>query len=142
MIKDKLERLPLSHGCYLFKDKIGKVIYVGKAKQLRKRVSSYFAKKHEDVKTQMLVDEIHDLDFISTNTEVEALILENNLIKKNYPHYNLDLKDAQRYAYIHLVTEGDLPYIEVERSRSNKGEYYGPFVSGFMRRVVIEVLNR
>jgi excinuclease ABC subunit C len=142
MDKAKLERLPHSPGCYLFKDKDNSVIYVGKAKNLRKRVSSYFAKKHEDVKTQMLVDNIQNFDFISTTTEVEALILENNLIKKHYPHYNLDLKDAQRYAYIHLVTEGDLPYIEVERSRHAKGEYYGPFVSGFMRKLIMEVLSR
>ena len=142
MIKDKIERLPLSPGCYLFKDAKGNVIYVGKAKELRKRVSSYFAKRHEDVKTQMLIDEITDLDFISTTTEVEALILENNLIKKHYPHYNIDLKDAQRYAYIRLVTNTDLPYIEVERNRQENGEYYGPFVSGYIRRLVIEVLNR
>ena len=142
MNKDKLERLPLSPGCYLFKNKQGEVIYVGKAKQLRKRVSSYFSKKHDDVKTQMLVDEIQDFDFISTNTEVEALILENNLIKKNYPAYNIDLKDAQRYAYIHLVTDSELPYIEIERSRQAKGEYYGPFVSGYMRKLIVEVLSR
>jgi len=142
MIKDKLERLPLSPGCYLFKDKIGKVIYVGKAKQLRKRVSSYFARVHEDRKTQLLIDEIKDLDFISTTTEVEALILENNLIKKNYPKYNIDLKDAQRYAYIRLVTKTDLPYIEIERNRKGDGEYYGPFVSGHIRRLVLEVLSR
>ncbi len=142
MNKNKLERLPLSPGCYLFKNKQGEVIYVGKAKELRKRVSSYFSKTHEDVKTQMLVDEIADLDFISTNTEVEALILENNLIKKNYPAYNIDLKDAQRYAYIKIVPDTDLPYIEIERNRNNKGEYYGPFVSGFMRRLIVEVLSR
>ena len=142
MNKTNLERLPNSPGCYLFKNKEGNIIYVGKAKELRKRVSSYFNKRHEDVKTQMLVDEIQDLDFISTNTEVEALILENNLIKKHYPHYNLDLKDAQRYAYIHLVTGVDLPYIEVERNRQAKGEYYGPFVSGFSRKLIVEVLSR
>lgn len=142
MQKEKINSLPLSPGCYLFKDKEGNIIYVGKAKHLRKRVSSYFTKKHEDIKTQMLVENIKDLDFISTSTEVEALILENNLIKKHYPHYNLDLKDAQRYAYIHLVTDGFLPYIEVERSRGGKGEYYGPFVSGFMRKLIVEVLSR
>ena len=142
MEKSRINSLPLSPGCYLFKDKNGTIIYVGKAKQLRKRVSSYFTKNHEDVKTQMLVESIESLDFISTTTEVEALILENNLIKKHYPYYNLDLKDAQRYAYIHLVTEGDIPYIEVERSRQGKGEYYGPFVSGFMRKLIVDVLSR
>ncbi|MGV8142105.1 MAG: excinuclease ABC subunit UvrC [Candidatus Pacearchaeota archaeon] len=142
MLKDKIQALPLSPGCYLFKDEKGKIIYVGKAKQLRKRVSSYFAKKHEDVKTQMLVAEIKELDFISTTTEVEALILENNLIKLHYPQFNIDLKDAQRYAYIRLVTDSPLPYIEVERSRHESGEYYGPFVSGFMRKLIVETINR
>ncbi len=142
-IKEKISALPLSPGCYLFKDKEGKVIYVGKAKQLRKRVSSYFSKNHGgDVKTWQLVSEIKDMDFISTTTEVEALLLENNLIKKYYPQYNIDLKDAQRYAYIRLVTDTDYPYIEVERSRGGNGEYYGPFVSGFMRKSLIEVLTR
>ncbi len=69
-----------------------------------------------------------DIDFIITDTEVEALILENTLIKRYYPKYNIDLKDAQKYAYIHL-TNTELPWIEVERSRDSDGEYYGPFVS-------------
>ncbi len=140
--KEKLAKLPLSPGCYLFKNSEGVVIYVGKAKQLRKRVSNYFQKNHEDSKTTQLVRDITDIDFISTRTEVEALLLENSLIKKHYPPYNIDLKDAQRYAYIHLVTNTEFPYIEVERSKDTKGEYYGPFVSGFIRRLVIEVLSR
>lgn len=140
--KQKLTSLPLSPGCYLFKNKEGEVIYVGKAKHLRKRVSSYFQKNHEDSKTIQLVRDIQDIDFISTRTEVEALLLENSLIKKHYPRYNIDLKDAQRYAYIHVVTNTEFPYIEVERSKESKGEYYGPFVSGFIRRLVIEVLSR
>lgn len=142
MDKEKLSTLPLSPGCYLFKDASGNVLYVGKAKHLRKRVSSYFAKRQKDIKTQMLVGEIKDVDFISTTTEVEALILENNLIKKHYPSYNIDLKDAQRYAYIRLITESDLPYIEIERTRKQGGEYYGPFVSGYIRKLIMEVLSR
>ncbi len=142
MLQEKVESLPLSPGCYLFKDGKGKIIYVGKAKSLRKRVSSYFTKNLQDLKTNMLVKEIKDFDFISTMTEVEALILENNLIKLHYPQYNLDLKDAQRYAYIRLVTDTVLPYIEVERTRAESGEYYGPFVSGFMRSLIVETISR
>jgi excinuclease ABC subunit C len=139
--KYKLDEIPISPGCYLFKNSLKEIIYVGKAKQLRKRVSSYFQKKDHDLKTQMLVDEIDDIDFIATRTEVEALILENSLIKKYYPRYNLDLKDSQRYAYLH-ITDSEFPWIETERKREESGEYYGPFVSGSIRKVITDVLTR
>jgi excinuclease ABC subunit C len=141
--KEKLENLPLIPGCYLFSNNAGEVIYVGKAKQLRKRVGSYFANKNHDTKTGMLVSEIATIDFIATRNEVEALLLENSLIKKHYPKYNIDLKDAQKYSYIHLVTSNTLPFIEVDRGKtSGSGEYYGPFVSGFYRKTVMDVLSR
>ena len=94
--------LPNDPGCYLFFDKGETVIYVGKAKNLRKRVSSYFQKKDHDVKTRSLVSGIARVSVMVTNTETEALLLENNLIKKHQPKYNIDLKDAKRYAYIEL----------------------------------------
>ncbi len=137
----EIKELPLEPGCYLFKSKEGEVIYVGKAKQLRKRVASYFQNKELDNKTKTLVAHINKIDFIVTRTEVEALILESSLIKKHYPRYNIDLKDARRYAYIHLVDD-ELPWIEIERVRGVKGEYYGPFVSGAMRRLITDVLSR
>src|SRR3989344_3182076 len=89
----------------------------------------------------MLVDEITDLDFISTTTEVEALLLENNLIKKHYPHFNIDLKDSRRYAYLRL-TKDEIPFLEVARTRDEPGEYFGPFVSGMYRREIQELLRR
>ncbi len=133
--------LPTEPGCYLFKDKGGKVIYVGKAKDIKKRVSSYFQKKDLDPKTHLLVSNIGDIDVITTHNEVEALLLENNLIKKYYPIYNIDLKDSRKYAYL-LLHNNSLPWIEVARDRISKGEYYGPFVSGVMRKNILDIITR
>jgi excinuclease ABC subunit C len=133
--------IPTDPGCYLFKDSRGNILYVGKAKNLKKRVSSYFQKRDHEPKTALLVSNIKDIDFIVTKSEVEALLLENNLIKKYYPKYNLDLKDSRRYAYI-LVHQDEIPWLEVARSREEKGEYYGPYVSGTIRRLIMDVLTR
>jgi len=140
-MKNKTKFLPKSPGCYLFKNNDGIIIYIGKAKNLRKRVSSYFQKKDHDAKTLALVKEISDIDTIVTSTEAEALLLENNLIKKYTPVYNLDLRASHKYAYLR-VFEGDVPWIEVVRSREKTGEYYGPFVSGRVRKLILDVLQR
>ena len=139
-LKEKIANLPLLPGCYLFKDE-NNIIYVGKAKFLRKRVKSYFTKKDHDPKTAALVKSIIDLDFVVTPSEVEALILENNLIKKYYPKYNIDLKDSRRYAYLKFHKD-DYPWIETVRKREGAAEYYGPFVSGSSRNHVVDVLRR
>jgi excinuclease ABC subunit C len=142
MVKPKdIAYLPTSPGCYIYRNKIGEVLYVGKAKNLKKRVSNYFLKHDHDTKTAMLVSQIEDIDIIITPSEVEALLLENNLIKKYYPKYNLDLKDSRKYAYI-LLHEGELPWIEVARDRLEKGDYYGPFVSGMIRKLITDVIAR
>src|SRR3989344_2736138 len=142
MVKiSEISYLPTDPGCYLFKNKEGEIIYVGKAKNLKKRVSSYFQKKDLDPKTTLLVSHIADIDLFVTLNEVEALLLENTLIKKHYPKFNLDLKDSRRYAYI-LLHEGVLPWIEVVRARDEKGIYYGPFTSGTIRTLVMEVVTR
>jgi len=133
--------LPNSPGCYLFKGEKNEVLYVGKAKNLKKRVSSYFQKKDHDTKTQLLVSLIKGIDYIVTTTEGEALLLENNLIKLHYPKYNLDLKDSRRYAYLRLTKE-EFPHLEVARRRDAEGEYYGPFVSGMSRKIVMDVITR
>ncbi len=138
---NEINFLPTDPGCYLFRDKDGNIIYVGKANNIRKRVSSYFQKKELDPKTSQLVKNISDIDVITTSTEVEALILENSLIKKHYPKYNLDLKDSHRYAYIRIHNE-EIPWIEVVRYREAKGEYYGPFVSGAVRKLITDVISR
>ncbi len=142
MVKPKdISYLPSNPGCYLFKDNKGKVIYVGKAKNIKKRVSSYFLKQDHEPKTALLVSQIEDIDIMITPSEVEAFLLENNLIKNYYPKYNLDLKDSRRYAYI-LLHEGDYPWIEVARDRTEKGDYYGPFVSGTIRKLITDVISR
>jgi excinuclease ABC subunit C len=137
----KLPLIPENSGCYLFKDSRGNTIYIGKAKNLKKRVSSYFQKKDHDPKTQALVEQIESIDFIITNNEIEALILENNLIKKNKPKYNIDLRDSKKYAYLMLTNE-QFPRLVVARNQSEKGRYFGPFTSAQKRDYVLELLKR
>ena len=103
-IKHKLELLPDSPGCYVHKDKNGTVIYVGKAKNLKNRVRSYFQGSH-DTKTELLVSEIEDFEFIVTESNTEALLLEINLIQENKPKYNIRLKDDKSYPYIKISNE-------------------------------------
>jgi excinuclease ABC subunit C len=133
--------MPTAPGCYLFKNGSEDVIYVGKAKNLKKRVKSYFQKKAIDPKTQSLLEKIDSVDFIVTDTDVEALILENNLIKKHQPKYNIDLKDSKNYAYIHLTDE-DFPRLLIARKRDGRGRFFGPFVSAQERDHVRYVLNK
>lgn len=129
-LKQSLKLLPSLPGCYLYYNKDNEIIYVGKAKILKRRVLSYFNKKHHDsVKVQVLVSQIERLEYIITNTEVEALILESHLIKKHKPRYNVLLKDDKKYPYF-LITDEDFPRISVVRKKNmnpEKGRYYGPY---------------
>jgi len=138
-MKPDLSKIPNNPGCYLYFDKRKKIIYVGKAKNLKKRVASYFNRELDDEKTRQLVKNIDDVDFIITNNEVEALILENNLIKKNKPKYNIDLKDSKRYAYIRLTKE-EWPRLVIFRDKKEKGKYFGPFVSAKERDYILKLL--
>ena len=129
-LKQTLKLLPSLPGCYIYYNKDGEIIYVGKAKILKRRVMSYFNKKHHDsVKVQVLVSQIERMEYIITNTEVEALILESHLIKKHKPKYNILLKDDKKYPYF-LITDEDFPRIMVVRKKNinpEKGRYYGPY---------------
>ena len=136
-----LEALPHLPGCYLFKDEEGIVLYVGKAKDLKKRVSSYFQKRDHDPKTASLMQFARGLDFIVTNTEVEAFLLENTLTKKHWPRYNIMLKDSKRYACIHLTGE-KFPRIRIARKNTGEGEFFGPFVSARERDYIFEVVRK
>lgn len=136
-----MNELPDKPGCYIFKDKLNNIIYIGKAKNLKKRVSSYFKKNQDNPKTQSLSNNIAKTDFIITNNEVEALILENNLIKKHTPKYNIDLKDSKRYAYIGLTNE-EFPRILTARSKNKEGLFFGPFISGTERELILETLKK
>jgi len=133
--------LPEEPGCYLFRDGEGRILYVGKAKNLRKRVSSYFQKRECDAKTKKMLSRSETLDFMVTTNEVEALILENSLIKTHQPRYNIDLKDAKQYAYIRL-TDDKFPRICIARHMSDKGTYFGPFVSAAERDYVLSLVKK
>lgn len=128
-LKESLKLLPSLPGCYLYYNKDNEIIYVGKAKILKRRVKSYFNKKQDSIKVQILVSQIDHLEYIITNTEVEALILENHLIKKHKPRYNILLKDDKKYPYF-LITDEDFPRISIVRKKNlnpEKGHYYGPY---------------
>lgn len=134
--------MPDNPGCYIFKDKTGKIIYIGKAKSLKKRINSYFQKKSGfDPKTEQLVANIAFVDYIVTGNEVEALILESTLIKKHTPKYNIDLKDSKHFAYIN-VTDETFPRLAVVRNTTGKGEFFGPFVSAAARDHILSVVNK
>ena len=136
-----LADIPHSPGCYLYKDREGRIIYVGKAKDLRKRVSSYFQKRDHDPKTQKLVETIADVEYIVTGTDEEAYLLENSLIKRHQPKYNIDLRDAKSYAYIELTKER-FPRITIARKATGAGQFFGPFVSGKERDYVLTVVKK
>jgi len=139
-LKFKLKSAPKKPGCYLWKDQHGDIIYVGKALNIFNRVHQYFNRLH-DFKTSQLVADIDDVEFFVVNTENEALILENNLIKKHRPKYNILLKDSSGYPYI-IVTNEVNPRIKYSRNTKIKGTYYGPFASkNFFKKELLELLN-
>ena len=141
-LKKKLESLPSNPGCYLYKDNIGEIIYVGKAKNLKNRVKSYFTGSHNK-KTQILVSKIEDLEYIIVNSEKEALILENNLIKKYRPYYNIRLKDDKSYPYL-MITKEEHPRLVLTRKykRNNKNIYFGPYVDSKSASRVKQILDK
>ncbi|EJP25985.1 excinuclease ABC subunit UvrC [Streptococcus anginosus] len=126
LIQSKLELLPTSPGCYIHKDKNGTIIYVGKAKNLRNRVRSYFRGSH-DTKTEALVSEIEDFEFIVTESNIEALLLEINLIKENQPKYNIMLKDDKSYPFIKITNETYPRLIITRQVKKDGGLYFGPY---------------
>jgi excinuclease ABC subunit C len=133
--------LPPSPGCYLFKDEKGRIIYIGKAKNLKKRVKSYFQKTDFDMKTKNLVKNIDDIEIIATDNEYEALVLENTLVKKHQPKYNIRLKDAKSFAFIKITNE-DFPRVLIARGDRGRGKYYGPFISAQERDYILHFLRK
>ena len=126
-LRDKANSLPLEAGVYIMKDVDGNIIYVGKSKKLKNRVSSYFSGTPNSLKTARMVSLVHDFDYIVCKTEIEALTLENVLIKRHSPKYNIKLKDAKSYPYI-KVTQEDYPRLTVTRERrSDRARYFGPY---------------
>lgn len=141
-LQKKLELLPDNPGCYLYKDNIGEIIYVGKAKNLKNRIKSYFTGTHNK-KTQTLVSKIEDLEYIIVNSEKEALLLENNLIKKHRPYFNIRLKDDKSYPYL-MITKEEHPRLLMTRKykKNNKNIYFGPYVDIKSATEVKKILDK
>lgn len=143
LLKEKLLSLPTTSGVYLMKDNAGTIIYVGKAKNLKRRVNSYFVGNNKTVKTFNLVEHIADFDYILTNTEFDALLLENNLIKKHQPHYNILLKDGKNFPYIKINLKQDFAKLEVTRKVKNDGaKYFGPYFGGISPEQILRIVGR
>src|SRR5574344_602964 len=143
-LRDILKNIPELSGSYQFYDKNNEVIYVGKAKNLKKRVSSYFNKNHERIKTKILVEHIEKIEFIITDSEIEAFILESHLIKKYKPKYNILLKDDKKYPYF-LITKEDFPRITIVRKKNmnpEKGRYYGPYTDVRAMHATLDFLKK
>ena len=143
-LKEIIKLVPEQPGCYLYYNKDGEIIYVGKAKNLKRRVYSYFHKQHDSVKTSVLVSQIDKLEYIITDSEVEALILESHLIKKHKPKYNILLKDDKKYPYF-LITDEDFPRIQIVRKKNlnpDKGRFYGPYTDVGAMYATLDFLKR
>lgn len=140
-IQNKLAILPDEPGCYLMKDRQGTIIYVGKAKVLKNRVRSYFNSSH-DGKTQRLVSEIVDFEYIVTSSDLEALILELNLIKLHDPKYNIMLKDDKTYPYIKITNEKYPRILTTRKVKKDKAKYFGPYPNAFAANETRKLLDR
>ncbi|MDD2372372.1 MAG: excinuclease ABC subunit UvrC [Syntrophomonadaceae bacterium] len=143
MLKERLRNVPLKPGVYIYKDSEGRVIYVGKAKALRNRMRSYFQSPEKmHPKVRALMARVADFDYIVTTTEVEALILENNLIKSYKPRYNIDLRDDKTYPYLKVTTGEDYPrLVLVREGKDGVSRYFGPYTDVTSLRETIKLLN-
>ena len=140
-LKPIISTIPQKPGVYHFYDFDGEVIYVGKAKNLKRRVSSYFTKTHKSLKTKNLVSKITDISCIIVETEIDALLLENNLIKKHQPRYNILLKDDKSYPWICIKKE-EFPRVFQTRNVVKDGsEYFGPYMSGYVVNVLLDYFS-
>jgi excinuclease ABC subunit C len=147
-LDEKLKEIPRAPGVYLHKDASGKIIYIGKAKNLRNRVRSYFQSGRTGdfsygIKTDELVRQIADVEFIVTDNEVEAFILEASLVKKHQPYFNYKLKDDKSYPHLKLTVNEPFPKCVITRRIQNDGAlYFGPFLPASMARRTIDLINR
>lgn len=143
ILKEKLDKLPQSPGVYIMKDSAGSIIYVGKAKVLKNRVRQYFqSSKNHSAKTIALVSKIADFDYIICDSEMEALVLELNLIKENKPKYNILLKDDKHYPYIKITINDEYPkMLYVRRIENDGAKYFGPYPSGYSIKETIDLIK-
>ncbi|UCE66287.1 MAG: excinuclease ABC subunit UvrC [Candidatus Zixiibacteriota bacterium] len=139
----KLDNLSDKPGCYIFKDRDGRIIYIGKAASLKKRVKSYFQKGAKDPKTEKLISHIADVEFFITSSEKEALLLESNLIKEHKPRYNIGLKDDKRYPFVKITTYETYPrLLVVRRIQDDKAKYFGPYTNVTAMRRTLKLVRR
>jgi excinuclease ABC subunit C len=139
-ILHKLSLVPDKPGCYIMRDEGGQIIYIGKAKDLKKRLSSYFQKGAHDAKVTAMLTHVVDFDYFICASEKDALGLEANLIKKHKPHYNILLKDNKTFPYIKVV-DGQFPYLEVTRKLNRGGKYFGPYFNGIWAKDLLNVIQ-
>lgn len=143
LLDEQIADAPKTPGCYIMKDEAGDILYVGKAKNIRLRIQSYFRGKHESAKTHVLVSKIKSLEFLQTDTEIEALLLENTLIKKHRPRYNIRLKDDKTYPYLWIDTNHDFPRAYYARkARANSGLYFGPYPNPYALRQLLQLASK
>jgi excinuclease ABC subunit C len=141
-LTQRIRELPDKPGIYIFKDAVGKVLYVGKAKSLRKRVTSYLSRDHEPRLAAMMSEAV-DLEFVVTDSESEALLLENNWIKRKKPRYNILLRDDKTYPYLRITLQDEYPRIAfTRRIRDDGAEYFGPFLPGGLARKAIKLVQK
>ncbi len=142
-LQTQVEALPQAPGVYLFKDPKGVILYVGKAKELRKRVRTYFQGREQDVKTFIMLSKVAQIDYIATQTEKEALILEDTLIKEHHPRYNIQLRDDKRYPLLRLSIQERFPRVSVvRRTREDGALYFGPFPAATSMRETLRVIHK
>ena len=140
---NKLSNLPTKPGIYQFKNRQGELLYIGKARSLKSRVQSYFSSGIKDAKTGELVQQIYDLETIQTNNELEALILESNLIKKYKPPFNIILRDDKHYPFLQLTLQEEYPRLRVVRKIKKDGSvYFGPYVPTRPMRNTVRLINK
>src|SRR2546423_5105878 len=143
-VREQLKELPTKPGVYLFRDAGGQLLYVGKAKSLRPRVRSYFQARGQERPTiSQLPERVHDVEVIVTGTEVEALHLEQNLVKRHRPPFNVRLRDDKSFPYIAVTVEDEFPRVMFTRERHRRGVvYFGPYANAKKVRETLDVLNR
>ena len=142
ILLEKANTLPLCPGVYIMRDRNGKVIYVGKSRKLKNRVSQYFQNSEKNAKTDRMVSLVHNFDYYLCDNEMEALSLENTLIKQYTPKYNIRLKDAKSYPYIKLTNEEYPRLVFTRRRDADKAKYFGPFSGSGTAYSLIELLRR
>ena len=141
-VKKIISGLPDEPGVYIMKDDAGTVVYIGKANSVKKRVSSYFQKRDLDIKTRVLIKIVRDVEYIITDSEIEALILESSLIKKHRPKFNIQKKDDKRYPYISVTLDEKYPRVIFTRTvRKNGARYFGPYTDAKAARNTVSLIN-